>query len=307
MPLNPGTRLGPHRVAEVIGAVPITCLAHIAFRVSDLEQGRRFYGGVLGFQEAFDIRDSNGGVTKAFFKINDDQYIVVMPNLKEELRRVDHIAVLTRDVDDLHHVFVARGLNPSAIVNGDDGNRRFRIIDPEGSQLDFLQYMPDSLQSRARGRFIDERRISTKVYHFGLPLLKGQETLAFYRDRMGFVIGSGGTSPTAILPGNSGEYLELLTRAVDTETKDPPLDPNVPATRDQYVREQNGSIDHICLSVPDIRVASNLAKTRGEYDDKRVAPRLGFNRHWLMNIFDSDGSRTELMEPTPIPAPISTV
>ncbi len=30
---------------------------------------------------------------------------------------------------------------------------------------------------------------------------------------------------------------------------------------------------------------------------------LGHNRHWLLNIFDPDGSRTEIMEPTLQPQP----
>ena len=68
--------------------VPIVGLAGVAFRVSDLTKARAYYQGVLGFAEAFSTKDQSGRVASVYFKINDDQYVEVVPDMKPgELRR----------------------------------------------------------------------------------------------------------------------------------------------------------------------------------------------------------------------------
>ena len=40
--------------------LPITGVAHACFKSSDLEMTRAYYVGVLGFHEAFDVKDAAG-------------------------------------------------------------------------------------------------------------------------------------------------------------------------------------------------------------------------------------------------------
>src|SRR3982750_1043430 len=63
------------------GEIPLAGLAGITFRVSDLDKARRYYSGVLGFAEAFTLKDAAGRVASIFFKINDDQFVEVVPGL----------------------------------------------------------------------------------------------------------------------------------------------------------------------------------------------------------------------------------
>jgi len=62
--------------------LPILGIAQVTNKVSDLDKARAYYGGVLGFLEAFDLKDAAGKVTSAYFKVNDDQYIELTPNLR---------------------------------------------------------------------------------------------------------------------------------------------------------------------------------------------------------------------------------
>src|SRR6188508_1938232 len=62
--------------------VPIVGLAGIAFRVSDLTKARGYYQGVLGFAEAFSTKDQSGRAASVYFKINDDQYVELVPDMK---------------------------------------------------------------------------------------------------------------------------------------------------------------------------------------------------------------------------------
>ena len=52
---------------------PLAGIAHVAFRVADLDKSRAFYH-TLGFEQAFEFAD-DGKTSVVFIKINDDQFI----------------------------------------------------------------------------------------------------------------------------------------------------------------------------------------------------------------------------------------
>src|SRR5205823_289449 len=97
-----------------------------------------------------------------YFKVNDDQYIEITPTLKpDELIREARVVFQSSDLEALHAIYVDRGLNPTPIAKGPDGNPVFGVKDPEGNNLDFLRYVPGSQQTLARGKFLDPSRVST--------------------------------------------------------------------------------------------------------------------------------------------------
>ena len=98
------------------------------------------------------------------------------------------------------------------------------------------------------------------------------------------------------MPGTRGDYIETPSSDRNLETKFPPLDPNNPATRAQYEREVMGAVQHIGLEVADMRASRDLVQERGGLTDLQVRAHVGNNRHWLMHLFDPDGSRAEVVE-----------
>ena len=83
--------------------LPILGLAGITFRSSNLDKARGYYQGVLGFQEAFSLKDASGATASIFFKVNDDQYVEVIPGLKPgELRRIARVMIQSSDLQKLH-------------------------------------------------------------------------------------------------------------------------------------------------------------------------------------------------------------
>src|ERR1051326_2378061 len=134
--------------------LPILGIAGVTFRVSDLSKARAYYSGVLGLPEAFYSNDASGDTASVYFKVNDDQYIEVIPNLRPgELVRQARVVFQSSDVETLHAVYRSRGLNAGNIEFGADGNPFFRIVDPEGNNLDFLQYVSTSQQVKACGKY----------------------------------------------------------------------------------------------------------------------------------------------------------
>lgn len=275
--------------------VPIIGIAQVTFRSSDLAKSRAYYNGVLGLPEAFTLKDG-AGVTSAYFKVNDDQFIEITPTLKAgELIRLERVVFQSSDLEKLHAIYTERGLSPTAIAKGPDGNPVFRVKDTEGNNLDFLQYVAGSKQMQARGKMLDAGRVTSHIWHVGIMQKDRAVSSAFYRDKLGF--GNGRDA-------GRGEYVELPSSDRNLETKDPPLDPNDPATKDQYTREVYGAVNHMGLEVKDARVARDLVQKRGAYSDVRVRATVGNNRHWLIHLFDPDGTRSELMETGVQPADI---
>ena len=62
--------------------LPVLGIANVTFKVADLAKARAFYTGILGYAEAFTLKDSGGKVTSVYFKVNDDQFIEIVPSLK---------------------------------------------------------------------------------------------------------------------------------------------------------------------------------------------------------------------------------
>ncbi len=270
--------------------LPITGLAGITFRVSDVDKARRYYDGVLGFAEAFSLKDAAGRIASVCFKVNDDQFVEAVPGLQPgALNRQVRVVFESNDLRRLHEIYASRGLSPTAITTGPDGNPVFRVIGPDNATLDFIQYAPGSQQVKVRGKFLDGRRLSTHLWHVGIYTKDRESVTSFYQDKLGFARGRD-------LPGTRGEYIETPSSDRNTETKFPPLDPANPATRAQYEREVMGAVQHMAIEVTDMRVTRDLAQERGALTDLQVRAHIGNNRHWLMHLFDPDGSRTEVME-----------
>src|SRR5689334_1973057 len=62
----------------------IVGIANIAVKVDNLDEARKFYGGVVGMAEAFATKDPAVPGELACFKVNDRQFVEVSPTLKEE-------------------------------------------------------------------------------------------------------------------------------------------------------------------------------------------------------------------------------
>lgn len=258
-------------------------IAQVTIFVSNLRKASDYYGGVLGFSAAFDLAGEAG--KSRYFKVNDNQYIELAQSPKAGgLVRQARIVFEASDLVALRKEYERRCAAPGPIVREADGNPVFRVTAPNGIALDFKQYVPGSRQARLKGKLLGKRRIATHLLHAGT--LVTDDTTKPFLQRLGLV-----GSPF----GTRGEYLETPATDRNLETKNPPLDPDDPATRKQYLRELYGATYHFALEVTDMHAVREELKRRGNYDDVRLRTAVGNNRHWLIHLFDPDGSRTEFM------------
>src|ERR1700690_1045983 len=135
---------------------PLAGIAHMAFRIGDLEKSRDFYGK-LGFEQAFTFDDA-GKITVAFIKINDHQFIELYPRTDGSQKLgFMHFCFETEDIAAAHDVYAKRQLNPTEVSKTRAGNLLFALHDPEGQVLEYIQYLPGSPHWLDHGKHLSER------------------------------------------------------------------------------------------------------------------------------------------------------
>ena len=142
---------------------PIANIANFVVKTDNLDEARRFYTGVLGYEEVFrHKRAVSGPAELSVFKVNEHQYIEVSPTLQNPSDdKLIQIGYATADARKLRDYLAAHGVAvPSRVTKDSDGNYSFILKDPEGHTIEFVQYLEGSLQSRYSGKGISDRRIS---------------------------------------------------------------------------------------------------------------------------------------------------
>ncbi|MGA7340893.1 MAG: VOC family protein [Terracidiphilus sp.] len=160
-------------------APAITGIAHVAYRVSDLDREVGFLGK-LGFEEAFAFT-SGDKMLEVFVKVNDDQFIEVYPQAQpSQPTGWMHVCYESDALDTLNSLYVANGLAPTKVAKAAAGNLIFSLKDPEGRITEFTQYMPGSRHTLDRGQHLGENRISDEILGFELPVANLPAARQFY-------------------------------------------------------------------------------------------------------------------------------
>jgi catechol 2,3-dioxygenase-like lactoylglutathione lyase family enzyme len=275
-------------------------ISHIALFAHDYEQSRAFYGEFLGYQEPYDLKKPDGSPIMTFFKVNDRQYIELYPEQEPSTDRLSHISLETDDIEALRRYLASKGVAvPDHAQRTRIGNLSFNITDPEGHTVEMVQYIPEGKTVAAHGKFMSDRRISTRMTHVGLIVTKLDPEYRFYTEILGFKETWRGSSSGKVLSWvnlkvpDGDDYLEFM---LEKEAPD--------ATH-------RGGAHHLCLQVPDVAASVETLKSRPYFKayDRPIVEHLGINRKRQANLFDPDGTRIELMEPTTVdgkPTPPST-
>lgn len=258
-------------------------IAHLAIRVSDLAGARRFYGGVLGYDEH---QPAQPGF--AVFRVNDRQRLVIHGGLPpNQPERLVHLAFDTADVQAMRAYLVSRGLTVSEpLADRDGGGTAIDATDPDGHRVRFVQR--DASPALVAKSASADRRISRRILHGGLTVRDAAAADRFYKEILGFSeIWRGGRTDEVTdwinmrVPDGT-DYLEYMLVSGDVD------------------RDRLGTLHHVALLVPDIQEALEAARTRSEGRNARANPQVGRNRRWQLNLYDPDGTRVEFMEPWPI-------
>jgi len=277
-------------VAQSPTRPPIPDVAHIGLRTDDLAAARNFYGHALGFEEPFTLDKPAGGLLLTYFKVNDHQYIEIFPELTSAGQdRLSHIAFETTNAQQLRDYLAARGVKvPDALRTGRDGNVSFMIQDPDGHNVEFVQYMPGSLHTTNFGKFLGSNRVSDHIIHVGVTVADRAAADHLYRDILGFhETWHGG------MKDDRTDWVDM--RVPDgTDWLEYMLNVHNPSPRTL------GVMHHLALGVPSVADGYKTVVDRGLKPEK---PQIGRDGKWQLNLYDPNLTRSELMEPKPVRTP----
>jgi lactoylglutathione lyase len=263
----------------------ITGIDHIVFRASDAAAAKRFYGDVLGLVEATGVADRTAAAGRLRFHVGPRQSMLVDPDLPAgEDERLRLLAFATPDLEQLAAHLTAKGI---AVTRGSGAPASIRVTDPDGHPLAFVERSFPPQGGAAAGRSHGTQPLSTRILHAGLTIRDEAAATRFYKDILGFSeIWRGGRSEGVTdwvnmrVPDGT-DYLEYMLVTSPPE------------------RRQRGVLHHVALLVPDIQAAWEAAGARTPAGERaRLGPpNVGRNGRWQLNLYDTDGTRTELMEP----------
>jgi catechol 2,3-dioxygenase-like lactoylglutathione lyase family enzyme len=250
--------------------------------------------GVLGYDEVFrHKRAASGPAELSVFKVNEHQYIEVSPTLQSPSDdKLIQIGYATADARKLRDYLAAHGVAvPSRVIKDSDGNYSFIVKDPEGHSIEFVQYLEGSLQSRYRGKGISDRRISDHILHVGVHVKSPADQDKFYKDILAFrFLWQGGPRDDRL------DWISYLTPDGDNWVEYMVQHEGPPTP------QQLGVWHHVCLGTLDIQAVYKTVMERGYTPPKPPAINARDGR-WLLQLYDKNGTRTEIMVRKPVQKP----
>ena len=201
--------------------------------------------------------------------------------------RMDHVAFRTDNCDGLRSYLSAKGIDvPETIDTLKDGSRSFKVKDPEGRTIEFVQ-SSGKIMVQAGGP------VSSRLIHAGFIVRDRAAEDHFYKDILGFhVYWYGWEKPgqldwVAMQVPDGTDWLEYMLNV----EQHPDL-------------QETGVMNHISVGVRNMKDAYAKLQSHGwKPHDKDDHPEIGKDGKWQFDVFDPDYTRVELMEFTPTQKP----
>jgi catechol 2,3-dioxygenase-like lactoylglutathione lyase family enzyme len=247
----------------------ITGIDHVRLYVKDVDKSREFYESTMGFAE-------RGGCVQGTAAC-----LTIFGNRRQAIAfATDNAAQMRRYLSD-------HAVRCEPIVREKDGSSHFRVADPEGNVVGFVQR--DSL-------VIDDppplppNQVGTRLLHAGFVVKDVSAENKFYLDLLGFKLywyggfKDDGVDWYEIQVPDGDNWIEYML--------------NIPANADH---KELGVQNHFSLGVKDIHAAADQLHKNGLL--KFDGPEIGRDGKWGLDAYDPDGTRVEVMEFTPAGKP----
>lgn len=264
----------------------ITGIEQVAIYVSDIHRSSRFYSEVLGLASC----PQGAGPDPCFLVQPGGQRIVLKPAPTQTggagpKNWIAEIAFATDNVTEMRRYLLSQGLAPGATISGPNGERSFRVRDPEGNPIVFVPRPSPKIADR-----VASKQIGSHLIHAGFVVKDRKAENHFYVDVLGFrLYWYGGFKDDTIdwyelqVP-NGSDWIEYML--------------NIPPNADHA---DLGVQNHFSLGVKDVHVAAAQLRSHGL--EKFDGPEVGRDGKDSLDAYDPDGTRVEIMEFTPVGKP----
>jgi catechol 2,3-dioxygenase-like lactoylglutathione lyase family enzyme len=259
----------------------ITGIDHVTIYVSNLNQSRHFYSDVLGLK--IGCPHYAGAETCLLVPASNQRVLLKpIPAQTENSRNwVAEIAFATNNILEMRRYLQAHRFSPGEIQRDSDGAQYFRVRDPEGNPIAFVQRPPSQV-----GYGPTSSEISRHLIHAGFVVKDLAAENHFYVDLLGFrLYWYGGfkddsTDWYELQVPDGPDWIEYML--------------NIPSSADH---KELGVQNHFSFGVKDVHAAAAQLRSNGlrTFD----GPEVGRDGKDSLDAYDPDGTRVEIMEFTP--------
>ena len=252
-------------------------IAKMTFLVSDFQIARDYYGGFLGFDEAFSYPSDIGKVIS--FKVNDRQFLefVEDKDAKEKPRLVS-VSFETENVEQMRKCLEGKGIKvPAKVTKDEAGNEIILIHDPSGVPVEFIKFWENSIHKLSKGKFLSGKRISKRIHHVGLY---SKEVV----DNDPFWMGIMGCKELWRYPENHQEKIQM------NYLHFPDCVENI-----EHYPSDDINFNHPCFLVEDMQETIYTLKER-QGNNQLAKPIVAKGKRWLLNLKNEDGTKVEFTE-----------
>jgi catechol 2,3-dioxygenase-like lactoylglutathione lyase family enzyme len=213
----------------------VTGIAHVAYRVADLDRTQAFLLK-LGFQQSFAFTSKDGKIAEIFVKVNDRQFLEYYPQsaTPQPLGWL-HVCYENDDIAAYVTAITARGIKNIGVHKAGAGNLITAFPDPDGRNTEFTQYMPGSKHTLDKGLHLLPNRISPAIEGVEFAVPDFAASRKFY-EQMGMTV----------TDANAGLHIRVTAQ---------------PSPWIQLTRA--GSQPRLLFSVPSLKAAEKQLKAAG--------------------------------------------
>lgn len=260
----------------------ITGIDHVAFYTTSADGVNTLYGTTLGLASAAPVEP--GGTLRYWV---GKQWVGYSPAPDPHATdRMDHVAFTTDNIIALRRYLIAKGLKPAQIEGRQNHSMVFRVNDPEGNRIEFVERGKEDIPTPP------ETAVSHRMIHVGFIVHNADAEDHFYREILGFrPYWHGGmkdneTDWISLQVPDGTDWLEYML--------------NVKPNPDLRLV---GIMNHFSLGVVDMKKAQAMLESHGWKEHDGEHSQMGRDGKWQLNVFDPDLTRIELMEFKPAEKP----
>ena len=135
----------------------IKAIAHLCVISNNLERSREFYCETLGLKRHFDFH-KDGSLFGFYLQAAPGQFVEIFragaaPDIRHQ--RVHHFCFEVADIDAVRERLVQRGVSVTPKKLGCDQTWQCWCKDPDGLDIEFQQYTPQSAQFTQKDCVVD--------------------------------------------------------------------------------------------------------------------------------------------------------
>jgi catechol 2,3-dioxygenase-like lactoylglutathione lyase family enzyme len=257
---------------------PITGVSHLSVYTTNAAATEHFFVFNIGAAKAPDPENPVG----QRYYINATQFVEVLPLPEGKTpTALDHVGYITTKAQALRDYLVAHAAAPAPLQTGKDGSLWFRVNDPEGNVVEFVQYPAQAPSLPAHNS------VGRRIIHVGFAVKSHEAEDPFYKGLLGF-------RPYWVGWRDKESEVSWISQQVP-EGPDW-LEYMLPTPGVTRTTQQLGSANHLSIGVVDMASTAATLKSADRLGTNSNGPKIGLDGKWQLNLFDPDGTRVELME-----------